>query len=367
MKRHKCSATFVGARSLRRSAPLRVAVVGCGQIAESHIKAWRNVGARVVAVCDKNASLAESKAEKWRIPQHYEDISKMIKEEELDVASICTPPNVRLDVVKFLMENGIHVVIEKPFAMSVAEAEKMIELKNKYGVKLTVAHNWLFSHIMKKTLRCLERAEIGDILGVEMNLLHTKNDPMAADSSHWCHSIEAGRISESLPHPLYIIRAILGEVKVRHISGSKLGNYQWMPIDELRVLLEDTKGRMASIYVSFNTARPETTLKIFGTTGILEVNLSNNILIKKQYREIKALHIIMDNSRSIKDYITSSYSIGLAILTKRYQGMHTEVIKDFVNSLKSDTEPPVTTEEVLEVVRIHTHLSSQIHKRYFSH
>jgi len=348
------------------SVALRVAVVGCGFVAESHIEAWRNVGARVVAVCDKNASLAQSKAEKWRIPRYYEDVSKMIKEEKLDVASICTPANVRLGVVKPLMENGIHVVIEKPFAMSVAEAEKMVELKNRYGVKLTVVHNWLFSHIMKKTLRSLERKEVGDLLGVEIDLLHTKDDPMAANPSHWCHSIEAGRFGEMLPHPLYMMRAILGEVKVRHISGSKLGSYPWMPIDELRVLLEDINGRMASMYVSFNATRSETTLKVFGTTGILDVNLSNNIFIKKKYREINITQVIKDNLRFLTDYINSCFSITFAILTKRYQSMHTEFMKEFVNSLISDAEPQVTGEEALEVVRIHNDLSSQIHKLYFT-
>ena len=255
------------------SVPLRVAVVGCGQIAESHIKAWRNVGARVVAVCDKNAALAESKAKKWRIPHYYEDVSHMVREEKLDVASICTPANVRLVVVKPLMENGVHVVIEKPFAVSVAEAEKMVELKNKYGVKLTVVHNWLFSHIMKRTMHSLEKKEVGELLGFEIDMLHTKDDPMTANPSHWCHSMLDGRFGENLPHPLYITRAILGDLKVKHILGSKLGIYPWMPIDELRILLEDKRGRIASIYISFNAPRPETTLKIYGTQGVLEINL----------------------------------------------------------------------------------------------
>jgi len=348
------------------SVPLRAAVVGCGQIAESHIKAWRNVGARVVAICDKNAALAESKAKKWRIPHYYEDVSHMVREEKIDVASICTPANVRLVVVEPLVENGVHVVIEKPFAMSVAEAEKMVKLKNRYGVKLTVVHNWLFSHTMKRTMRSLAKKEVGELLGFEMDMLHTKDDPMTANPSHWCHSIQAGRFGENLPHPLYISRAILGEVKVRHISGSKLGSYPWMPIDELRILFEDMKGRMASIYISFNTARPETTLKIFGTAGILEVNLSNNILIKKQYREIKNKDVIWDNLRRIKDYITSSFLIGGAILTKRYQGMHTEFIKHLTDSIIGNTDPPVTAEEALEVVKLHVDLCSKIHKLYYA-
>ena len=348
------------------NTPLRVAVIGAGSIAESHVKAWRNVGAKVVAICDKNASLAKSKAEKWRIPKYYIDVYDMVRGENLDVASICTPANVRLDVVKPVVEKGIHVVIEKPFAMSVIEAEKMVELKKRYGVKLTVVHNWLFSHIMQKTLRSLERREVGDVLGVEMDLLHTKNDPMASDPSHWCHSIKAGRFGEMLPHPLYVIRTILGKVRVKHISGSKLGSYPWMPIDELRVLLEDEKGRMASIYVSFNSVRPETTLKVFGTTGILDVNLSNNILIRKRYRNIKITQVVVDNLRFLTDVAISSSSIAFAIITKRYKNMHTEFMKEFVKSLINDTDPPVTAEEALEVVKLHVDLCSKIHDLFWN-
>jgi len=348
------------------SSSLRVAIVGCGEVADYHIKAWKDAGAKLVAVCDKNVALAESKAKKWRIPHYYEDVSHMIREEKLDAASICTPANVRLLVVKPLVENGVHVVIEKPFAMSIAEAEKMVELKNKYGVKLTVVHNWLFSHIMKRTMRILRKREIGELLGFEMDILHTKDDPMAANPSHWCHSIKAGRFGENLPHPLYICRAILGKVKVRQIFGSKLGDYPWMPIDELRILLKDDIGRSASIYISFNAVRPETTLKIFGTAGILEVNLSNNLLVKKGYRKIKNMDIIIDNLRFIKDIIVSSFSIGRALITKQYKGMHAEFIKEFVNCLKNNVDPPVTAEEALEVVKLHADLCSKIHKLYFT-
>jgi len=88
------------------NVPLRVAMIGAGFISDSHIQAWRNVGAKVVAVCDKNASIAKSKAEKWGIPRYYVDVYDMVREENLDVASICTPANVRLDVVKPVVERG---------------------------------------------------------------------------------------------------------------------------------------------------------------------------------------------------------------------------------------------------------------------
>lgn len=346
------------------NVPLCVGIIGCGAISDMHINAWRNAGTSVIALCDKNISLAKIKAKKYGIPKYYEDINKMVEKEKLDVVSICTPPNVRLSVIKPVIENGVHVVIEKPFAMSIQEAEEMVKLKNKYGIKLTVVHNWLFSHIMKRVMKSL--GEIGDLIGLEIIMLHTKDDPMAADSSHWCHSILAGRFGENLPHPLYIARAFMGDMKIKNIFGSKLGHYPWMPIDELRVLLKDREGRFASIYISFNAPRLETILKVFGTKEILDANLSNNILIKRKYREIKVTHVVVDNFKFILDIINSSFSIASAIITKKYQGMHTEFMKAFVNSLRRDINPPVTAEEALEVVRLHADLCSMIHKSYFS-
>lgn len=350
----------------KRQNQLQVAIIGCGFIAEYHVQAWRNVGAKIVAVCDKDVSLAKSKAEKWRITRYYGDIHEMIREENLDVASICTPANVRLDVVKPLLEKGIHVVIEKPFAMSVAEAEKMVELKKNHGVELTVVHNWLFSHMMKKVLLSLKRKEVGDILGVEMELLHTKDDLMAADSSHWCHSIEAGRFGELLPHVVYILRAILGEVNVKYILGSKLGSYSWMPIDELRILFENPGGKTASIYVSFNSPRAETTLKVIGTKRILVSNLSTDMYSKGKYGDISSSQIVSEDLHLFKEHLNSRVSFIFAVLSGRYKSTHTEFMKAFKNSLTNNTKPPVTAEEALEVVRLHKDLCAKISEQYFS-
>lgn len=349
----------------RRRKPLNVAIVGCGYISEAHLEAWRNIDANIVAVCDKNVSIAKSKANKWRIPRFYEDVSKMVEAEDLDVVSVCTPANVRLSVVRPIVEAAVHVVIEKPFAMSVKEAKEMVDLKDKYGIKLTVVHNWLFSHMMKRTLNYLRNGWVGDIASVEISMYHTKKDPMAADSSHWCHRIQAGRFGENLPHPLYIIRTILGDLKVRCIHGSKLGNYPWMPIDELWVLLEDMRGRTATIYVSFNASIPETILNIVGERGILYTNLAS-ILVKKRYREVNGtIQFAMDNLKTLSDIMMSSFSIASAILTRRYKGMHTEFMKGFAKSIINDTEPPVAAEEALKVVESHTDLCTKIHELYF--
>ncbi|MEM2465505.1 MAG: Gfo/Idh/MocA family oxidoreductase, partial [Candidatus Bathyarchaeia archaeon] len=234
------------------------------------------------------------------------------------------------------------------------------------GVKLTVAHSWLFSHIMRRVIKYLRSGFTGEVAGVEVTMLHTNNDPMASNPSHWCHKLPAGRFGENLPHPIYIVRAIMGDVEVKHFHGSKLGKYEWMPIDELRVLLENRGGQTATIYITFNAPRPETTLNIVGNEGIIHANLSNNTLIKKRYREINLAQVTMDNIKTMLDIITSSINIASAILTRRYKGMHTEFMKEFVKSILNDGEPPVTAEEALKVVKLCEDLSLHIQKRYFT-
>lgn len=339
---------------------LNVAAVGCGHVSNSHIRSWNEVGASVIAVCDKNISAARSKSREWRIPRYYESVPQMIKKEDLDVVSICTPPQIRSAVAVPIMNEGIHVVIEKPFALSVAEAEKMIKSHQENEVELTVVHCWLFAHVIKKTLGVLERKEIGDVLGAEIDVLNTPADPMTSDSSHWCHSLRGGRFAEVLPHPLYLLHAILGNLKVRFVLGSKLGDHEWMRIDDLRILLEDSKHRIASIYASFNAPRTDVTLQIYGSHGILDVDMSRHTIIKRRYREAKVGQVIKDNLRFSGDFIRSSFSIVSAILTRQYQNMHTTFMKEFVNSLENNLDPPVTAEEALQVTKTFEDLCSRI-------
>jgi UDP-N-acetyl-2-amino-2-deoxyglucuronate dehydrogenase len=347
---------------------LNVGIVGCGFIAEEHVKAWRNVGANIISICDKDASLLKSKAEKWGVKSCYDDVKAMAANEKLDAVSVCTSANVRSVVVEPLLEKGISVVVEKPFAMSVIEAEKMVASQRKYGAKLTVVHNWLFSYLMQKILLVLERKELGDLLSVELELLHTKDDQMAANPSHWCHAIEAGRFGELLPHTVYILRRILGNIEVKYIFGSKLGSYSWMPIDELRLLFANSAGKTASAYITFNSPRMETTLRIVGTKGVLLSNLSTDMVVKRKYGEISVSQIISEDMHLLKEHLSTRVSIESSVLRGKYKSTHTEFMKAFKKCLLSNlsnTPPPVTAEEALAVVKMHKELCTQISEKYF--
>src|SRR5262245_59682647 len=109
---------------------LKVAIVGCGKIADGHVEEIQKLPTRgrVVAVCDREGLMAEQLAVRYAIPNWYERFEEMIEKERPDVVHITTPPRSHLPLAKASMEAGAHVYVEKPFALSAAEADEMIAL-----------------------------------------------------------------------------------------------------------------------------------------------------------------------------------------------------------------------------------------------
>jgi len=109
---------------------LKVGIVGCGFIANHrHIPAFlklkNNVELR--AMCDINEALANSVAKKCGVSNHYSSLRSMLKNEDLDIIDICTPPSIHMQVAVEATEFGCHVLMEKPMALKVSDCDLMIK------------------------------------------------------------------------------------------------------------------------------------------------------------------------------------------------------------------------------------------------
>ena len=131
--------------------PLRVGVVGCGAAAFWHMASMRKIDdVRVVAICDKNEALARRVAKNLRIKGFYADLSEMLEKETLEVVDICAPPQTHLPLATRAMAAGCHVLTEKPMALTLEEADEMIEVARANQVQLGVVHNELFMPVVMK-------------------------------------------------------------------------------------------------------------------------------------------------------------------------------------------------------------------------
>ncbi|MCK4947382.1 MAG: Gfo/Idh/MocA family oxidoreductase [Candidatus Aureabacteria bacterium] len=160
-----------------RKNKYRAAVIGCGRIGSefdsdpkrkyvsTHAGAYSTIPeAGLVAVCDVDKGKSAKCAERWKVPAVYTDVKKMLKKENLDVVSICTPPKTHYQVLKEIVKWPVKAVFcEKPLAGSLEEAEKMIALCKKKRVILQVDHQRRFDSLHQELKKFIDKRKFGDI------------------------------------------------------------------------------------------------------------------------------------------------------------------------------------------------------------
>lgn len=342
---------------------MKVGIVGCGEVSERHFNAWRDTGMAIAAVCDANKNAAMQAAEKWRIPSYYTDLSRMLQSEDLFAISICTPPQVHADLAVEALKSGCHVVIEKPFTVTAKEADKVMNTLQKSSAKLTVIHNQLFEPSMLLAMKQIKAGSIGKVVGMNVGMLHSKDEQMTADKNHWSHTLPGGRFGETLPHSVYLLQAVLGKLEVKSIFADKLGEHPWMPFDDLRVILQADR-KFGTIHISYNAPKLQignVYADIHGTCGALRAGIYplSSFLVSRPGREIWLSENITRQAKIVLEYL------GMLLKHRGLKGFsasHTLIIKSFVKSILNNETPPVTPEMGYENVRIVEQVCRQIER-----
>lgn len=147
---------------------MKYALIGCGRIAVNHVKAFRNNGLELVALCDLFVEHIDVLLEKTdfntTVPR-YTDYKKMIDEHpELQVVAIATDSGVHAEIALYCIDKGINVIVEKPMAMSMQDATEMIKRSEEKGVKLTVCHQNRFNVAVQEMRAAIENGRLGKFL-----------------------------------------------------------------------------------------------------------------------------------------------------------------------------------------------------------
>jgi len=330
---------------------INVAIVGCGFVANGHLEAWRKVRqAQVVAVSDLNENLAKNTAEAWKVPRYYSTLSDLLTKCEVDLVDICTPPQVHAALAVEAMKAGVNVLIEKPMAMTVKDAEKIVECQKATGVKAGVIHNWLFDDPVLQADSVIKKGKLGEVFHVEVEALNTKYDSMAANEHHWCHKLPGGRFGEMLAHPIYLIRHSLGEVKVDDVQVSKVSSYPWMRSDELFATLK-VGNKLGRVYASFNSSRDAIYISLYGKEGIIKMDLINSILTFLPRRKTSRFSKGSDSLKQAWQIVKWTWKDVVKVASKRWMTGHDICIKLFAESLINNKEPPISVIDGLAVVK----------------
>src|SRR5262249_42950807 len=144
------------------SSMLKVAIIGCGKIADSHaLQIQRISGCRIVAVCDREPLMAQQLFERFPVDRYYTDARQMLQEAKPDVVHITTPPQSHFSRATMCLENGCHVYVEKPFTVNEAEAQSLIDLAERKGLKITAGHDDQFRHAARRMRTLIASGYLG--------------------------------------------------------------------------------------------------------------------------------------------------------------------------------------------------------------
>ena len=209
--------------------PLRVAVIGVGGIAGTHIPGWQtlqNEGkARIVAFCDVNAETVERVAQHFGVEKTYTDVKKLFGSEQLDAVDVCTPNKSHAPLTCAAPKAGLHVLCEKPMAPTAREAKKMLEASKQAKRILMVAQHMRYIEAAKALKTLCDAGELGDVYYCRAQALRRRFVP--SRSSFYTKAISGGGpMIDVGVHILDLAYWLMGcpePVRVSGMAACKLG------------------------------------------------------------------------------------------------------------------------------------------------
>ena len=136
---------------------MKYALIGCGRIATNHVKAVLNNNLEFIAVCDILPEQMENLLEKHELAKdksikRYTDYRKMIGENKIDLIGIATESGNHAEIALYCIDHGINLIIEKPIAMSMQDADEIVRRSEEKGVKVAACHQNRFNVADRKSV-----------------------------------------------------------------------------------------------------------------------------------------------------------------------------------------------------------------------
>jgi predicted dehydrogenase len=246
--------------------PIRAAIVGCGRIADLHALGYRGLDdARIVAVCDTNRKLAQERAGEWGVERVYSDYRELLADFGIDLVELLVPHHLHAEMTVAACRAGKHVSVQKPMAMNVAEADRMIAAAHQAGVVLRVYENFVFYPPHVRAKQMIEAGEIGEPQMIRMHVSTGKSKTAwKVPLSAWAWRFEE---SKSGGGPLVFDHGYHLFSLARYLMGDVARVYAW--IDRSRVIPTKYVDAPATIMVQFKSPRRYGVMDFAHTPGMV--------------------------------------------------------------------------------------------------
>lgn len=268
---------------------MKYALIGCGRIATNHIKAVLNNKLELVAVCDlvpenMEALLAKHGLEKDTSIARYTDYKKMVSEHpEIRLIAIATSSGAHAEIALHCIDHGINVIIEKPIAMSIKDADEIIKRSESKGVVVSACHQNRFNIAVQKMRSALEAGRFGKISHGSINVRWNRGKSYY-DQASWrgTWAEDGGCLMNQCIHGIDLLRWMMGNEVDTVYGVTKQQQHDYLECEDVGMAVVTFKnGAVATIEGTTNVfpKNLEETLYLFGETGTVKLGgtSTNNI------------------------------------------------------------------------------------------
>ncbi len=316
---------------------MKYALIGCGRISTNHIKAAMNNQLEIVAVCDvvkehMGQVLLKHGLEQDDTIKRYTDYHQMLEENDIDLVSIATESGLHGKVALDCIRYGIHIIIEKPMAMSLEEADQIISLSEKKGVKVSACHQNRFNVAVQEMRKALESGRFGKLSHGSVHVRWNRGRgyyEQAPWRGTWAQ--DGGALMNQCIHGIDLLRWMMGD-EVESVYGvTKQQFHDYLETEDVGLAVVKFKnGAVATIEGTTNVypQNLEETLYLFGEKATVKLGgkSTNNIDVWEFADETDA----DKKNKGLEEDTSNVYGNG-----------HTSLFADVVDAIENDRKPYV--------------------------
>lgn len=248
----------------------KVAIIGCGRISKRHIEVIKeNPALKLVAACD----IQYDKTFVAGIDEIYNNYHEMIKFSNPDIITVCVEAGNHARVVCDIARYGKDIIVEKPLALNLEDADSMIEECDKYGCKLYVVMQNRYNKPIIRLKEALEKGRFGKIILGTIRLRWCRHQEyFDMDAWRGTKDLDGGVFASQASHHVDMLRWMLGKPKtVKSITKTRLLNIE---VDDTGIAIIEFENGALGVIEATNAARPENiegSISILGEHGTVVV------------------------------------------------------------------------------------------------
>ena len=322
-----------------RGKKMNYALIGCGRISPNHLAAAQANGLNIVAICDVMLEKMDEKRDKFSLNEKthsYRDYQEMLAKEQPELVAVCTESGKHARIALDCIDAGSHVIIEKPIALSLSDADEIINRAKERGVKVCTSHQNRFNKSIQKIREAVEQGRFGKMF---YGTVHTRwcRDKNYYDQANWRGTWEqdGGALMNQCIHNIDLLRWMMGDEVEKVVGMTDRLNHPYLECEDMGVALVKFKNGSYGIIEGTTDVYPknfEETLYLFGEKGTVKAGgTSVNKIEEWQFADGK------DEAAAIIDEFHENppniYGFG-----------HTPLDADMIKAIEVDREPYVNGE-----------------------